>query len=457
MKNILSNTVLVAALTFTSPVFAQETTSIPVSPVVRATPDATALPQPADIGTAAENQAIQDMQKSALWQAYMAVLMDLKPIFSQDDIQSKLEHLDGFEFSAETRKKLFDLFGNDNPLHLRLSKLANGNAELSFKLDALDHQDAVTGSKSHTSILDGKALYHKHYTQAHIAAAMPLFTFDDGRTLQLKAGEFSLTADQALGVWGMWFGNAIFKLDYLAIDDSKSTVHVKLNGMSVKADAKRHGKLVDIDEAFDTKSINWGSDEVGPVHMAFTLANIDGKELAAIDEKAKRQELTSQTDEQKVAAATAMLKDLAVATLTHGGAIEIKDMSVQYHGRTAGLNGRITFDHVLIGDFDTPKLVTDKMVTKLGLHLPMTMAVDLSRMFARQMTKAKHKCCTPITDDEVNATAKKELDEVLKNLTQKKWITIRKGIIYSTIDYRAGRLLVNGQSFQMPTRILGRR
>ena len=144
------------------------------------------------------------------------------------------------------------------------------------------------------------------------------------------------------------------------------------------------------------------------------------------------------------------MKDVAVATLTHGGAIEIQDVSAQYHGKTAGLNGRVTFDHVLVSDFDTPKLVMDKMVTKMKAHMPMAIAVDLTRVFARQKVKANHKCCAPITDDEVNAAAKKELDEVLKTLTQKKWITIRKDVVYSTIDYKAGKVKVNGQVFQMP-------
>jgi EpsD family peptidyl-prolyl cis-trans isomerase len=452
MKNSIVSAVLLTFLLLAPPTFAQEAAPAPVTPATSAVPEVPPTTQTPSVSPVPANQALTDLQNSALWQAYLAAYTDLNPIINPGrDIKAMLEQLDGFEFSSETKKKLFDVFGNESPLHLKLQKLGNGNSDLSILVDSLEYQDPKTGSKAHMSALTGKVTYNKLYTKGHAIASMSSFSYDDGKTMKGTAKDFSFVSDQKLGSYGLWFGTGAFKLDQLAIDDSTHDLHLKVDGMSIKSDVKQHGKLLDLGFDYVVKSINWGNDGVGPVHLAARVVNIDEKEFAAITEKSNKLNQAKQTNEERVAAASSILKDFGLATLKHGGALDIQDFSVQYHGMTAGLNGRVSFDKIQNSDLESPKLIANKITARINLHIPTVLVAEISRIFSRSNLEAQSKKTgQPVTDEAVEEMAKANVSKMTEKMLKNKWIRIEHGTIYSTIEFKTGKLFVNGQPVALP-------
>jgi EpsD family peptidyl-prolyl cis-trans isomerase len=410
------------------------------------------MPQPTMVGPVSENQTIRDLQNSPLWQAYLAALADLQPILKQDgSIKVTLDHLDGFGFSAGTKKKFLDLFGNANPLHLVGKKTGNGAPTLSFVLDGLDYRNPETGSKGHTSELTGKVTYNKLYTKSHAVASMSRFSFDNGKSTQIVADDLSFAADQKRGSYGFWIGASAVKLGRLAIDDGTNDVHLKFDGMSLKADLRQRGKMLDIAYEYGIKSIDWGKDGVGPVRLVVRLENVDSKALTAATEKIRKLGQAKPTNQERIAAATGIWKDFGIATLKHGGAIDIQDLSVQYHGMTAGLNGRIGFNGLQSSDFESPKLIGEKISARIKLHMPMALATDVARQISRSTLAAQSKTNgQPVTDEAVEKMTQEMVDKVMEKLLKNKWIRVEHGAITSTIEYKSGKLSVNGQSVTLP-------
>jgi uncharacterized protein YdgA (DUF945 family) len=451
MKITHVTAVLVTCLVLAYPSQAQESAPAPATAVSAPEPQAPAASSALSVKPTAQEQALNELKNSAFWQAYMAAWRELAPILSVDSVKAKLKQLNRFEFSAETKKKLFDLFGNESPLHLKSKQLKNGNTELAFVWDSLDYQDAKSGSKIHTSELSGKSVFSRRYSKEHTVAAMPSIVFDDGKSTQVSANGLSYVADQNRGYSGLWFGTGVAKLDHLAFDDKAKDLHVNVDGVTLKSEVKKRGKLLDMDSDSIIKSINWGNDSVGPVHMAFRVSNIDGKEFAAFVEKTKALNQTQATDAQRAAATVGMAKELGIATLKQGGTIDIQDLSVQYHGMTAGLNGRIAFKNVLESDFATPKLIAEKVVARFDLHVPMALVTYISRKFSRNSLETQSKNSgQPVTDQAVDAMAKGMVDNMMAKPLQEKWIRIENDTLLSTIEFKMGKLSVNGQAVPLP-------
>ena len=455
MKKLFISSALIVSLCLSSPAFAQEVTPASAIPLTSGAP---ATPQSPSINTAPENKDLKDFLDSPLWEAYFAALKELGPILNPgDNIKAKIEHLDGFEFSTETRKKFFDLFGNDNPLHMKSKKLGNGNTDFTFVLDSLDYLDPKTGSKTHTSALTGKAMFNKSYNKVNTNASMPSINFDDGKSMQVTAHDLSLASNQAHGYSWLWFGTEVVKLDHLAIDNSTPDLHLNFDGMSMKENVKKHGKLVDFEMDFSLKSVNWGNEGLGPVHMALRLSNIDGKKFADINEDAKNLDQAKLTQEERVAAVTGMLRKFGLATLNNGASIDIQDISVKYHDMTAGLNGRITFNNVQSSDFESQKLIWEKVVARINVRVPMALVIDISRVTSRNnleqqniKNKILNQPAQPVTDDAVNMMAKAMVDNLIGKLLQEKLVQIKHDTLLSTIEIKQGKFIINGKEVPLP-------
>ena len=448
MKTAIVHAALLSSLFLACPAWAQDVAPAPADAASSARPQAAAPTAPASAPRA--DQVLEELKKSAIWQAYAACVAELTPVISNSDIKARIQQLDGFAFSAPTRQKLLDLFGNENPLHLKSTVLADGNAEVSFALDALDYRDPQGGAKAHFSALTGKTQYSKRYTRERTVASMPSIRFDDGQTTQVLASDLSYATNATKGNSGLWLGSAAALLGQLAIDDSAKELHLKITGLSTRSEVKQHGKLVDLGSDSVIKSIHWGKDSLGPVHMAFRVSNMDGKALAALTEKGNELNQSQLTEAERVARTTGMLKDFALATLKQGSAVDIQDISVQYHGMTAGLNGRVAFSHIEESDFATPSLWAEKLIARFNLHVPMALLTEISRTIARSTLQAQNKDGQPASERVVSATAKAMLEKMLEKPLQQKWIRIERDTLVSSIEFKTGKLSINGQAVALP-------
>ena len=110
MKNTRASAALLGSLLMFGSVHALERS---LDPVARETIASATSPS-------IQNPALDQLSNSPLWQGYSAAIKDLTPMLADDgDIRKALEHLENFEFAPETKKKLFELFGKENPLQMR--------------------------------------------------------------------------------------------------------------------------------------------------------------------------------------------------------------------------------------------------------------------------------------------------------------------------------------------------
>jgi hypothetical protein len=434
---IIYRSALFGALLLTASAQAQNTAPVEIPPPV------------ADADAA--NRAVDGMMNSDLFQCYVAATKELTPIWSNNHIKSKLAQIKRFDFSAETKQKLLHLYGNDRPLHFQTKTSANGDAEVSYILDELTYQDPNGRTKTHIAALTGKSVYRKHNTQYRLTSALPSVHVDVGNDTQMYAHDLTYAESKALANSGLWFGTGEFKLGHLSVDVSSKNLHLKIDDTAVRTEVKKRGRLVDVEVDSVTKSINWGGDGIGPVHAAYRISNIDSKAIASFAESEDRVSQSKMPDDARAATTLHMFSKLGIAALKGGAAIDIQDISVQYHGMTAGLDGRVAFDKVQDADLDSFLSLLPKLNLHISLHAPKELLMEVSRRVVRSKLAASANQGVAVTEHMVESAAQDATNKLLELPLKEKWIRVEHGALLSSIDFKAGKLTVNGEAFRAPT------
>ncbi len=399
----------------------------------------------------AAKRAVDNLTNSELFQGFTAASNELTPLLINDNPASKLVQIKKFDFSTETKKKLLPLYGSDHPLHFKTRIFKDGQAEISYVLDALNHRDPKSRVTTQISALTGKSVYRKHNTQYGGTASLPSIHVDVENEVQFYAHDITYTENQTRKDPGLWFGRAEFKLGHLSVDVVKKDIHLKVDDTVIKTDVKKRGTLVDVEVDSVTQSINWGGDQLGPVHSAYRFSNIDGKALASFGESQKRIAQSKMPADATAATTLRMFRTLGIATLKSGGALDIQDVSVQYHGMTAGLDGRVGFDHVQDADWDAPMSLLPKLNLHINFHAPKDLLMEISRRVVRSKLAAEAAPGSTVSDPMVEDAALEVTNKLLELPLKLKWLRLEHGTLLSTLDFIGGNLTVNGEPFRPPT------
>lgn len=434
--NTICRSALFGALLLTATAHAQNASPVQVSPSV------------ADAQAA--KRAVDGMMNSDLFQCYVAATKELAPIWSNNNIRSKLLQIKKFDFSTETKQKLRHLYGDDHPLHFQTKTTANGDVEVSYILDELIYQEPNSQTKTHIAALTGKSVYLKHNTRYGINSALPSVHVDVGNDMQIYAHDLTYSESKTLGNSGLWFGSSEFKLGHLSVDVSSKNVHLKIDDTAIRSEVKKRGTVIDVEVDSVTKSINWGGDGLGPVHTAYRLSNVDSKAIASFAQSEDRISKSKMPDDARAAITLHMFSKLGIAALKGGAAIDIQDISVQYHGMTAGLDGRVAFDKVQDADLDSPMSLLPKLNLHVNLHAPKELLMEVLRMVVRSKLAESANHDVAVTEQMVESAAMAATNKLLELPLKEKWIRVEHGTLLSTIYFKAGKLTVNGEAFRAP-------
>jgi uncharacterized protein YdgA (DUF945 family) len=299
--------------------------------------------------------------------------------------------------------------------------------------------------------------YNKKFTRGHSVTTLPSINWEVDKATRLIASDLSYVTNSRLDTSHLWLGTAVFKMNRLEIINSSNAFDLKLDDMTMKSDVRKHGRMLDFNLDYLVKSTNWGSDGLGPTHMALRIVNLDAKQFDEMTRKMEKLDESKLTKAEQLAVMTEMMKEFAVTSMNQGAALDIQDISAQYHGMTAGLNGRISFKNIQRTDLESPKLFGEKVVARFNIHVPVALVNEVARAFARISLKQQnisnqlqHKAQSPVTDELVNATAKLVVAKVMDNFLNKKYISIKHETVLSTVEFKLGKLFINGQSVSLP-------
>jgi Arm DNA-binding domain len=135
--------------------------------------------------------------------------------------------------------------------------------------------------------------------------------------------------------------------------------------------------------------------------------------------------------------------------------VAVAEIEDEKNALTVGQLADEYFQRMILGHWKHPNIVRSRIerdikpnIGKLAVKEVKPTAV--SRIFSRKNLEAHNKNGQPVTDNAVNTTAKGLVDKMMDKLMKEKWIRIKHDTILSTIEFKMGKLFINGQSLSLP-------
>jgi uncharacterized protein YdgA (DUF945 family) len=435
VNNPIAGAILTPVLMCALPAFAQEATvptPVPAAAPVASTENAKAPPQLFD---------------ADLLKLYLDVMKDVKRISNHHStLKERVELARNFTFSPETKAELKTQFGNDDPLHLTVEDLPGGGAAIHGKSDALDHTDAKSGAALHIDPFTAESVVNRNYNGIKFNITIPDVKLTSTGDLKLlDVNDISVTGDNTIGPYNFQIGKSSGKVGRMHFSGGTAFA-LDLNDLNVDADVTARNKMFDLRYLYRVASVDWGSDKVENINTDISIVNVDGQSMEDLVDFAESVNVGNQPDAAQTDAMMKMLKRFAITLSKHNGAIDIRDLSAQYHGERAGLSGRVTLPNLKQADLDSVQKTYEKLAVRLRLHVPMSMIDEITHRFSRTMMEAQAKQSgTPVTDMAVDLVARGLVGKMTDTLVkQQKWAHMEKAELVTVFEVKKGKMYLDG-------------
>ncbi|MBV8634491.1 MAG: DUF945 family protein, partial [Burkholderiaceae bacterium] len=388
----------------------------------------------------------QDLLNSPLYKTYTAVIKDMAPLFKVTmPLQQRVDAAGKFSFSPETKALLKDSFGNDDPLHFTVDRQPGGETVLSTVLDSLDYK-SQSGTVIHSEKANGESVIDADFKHLKFDFVLPSVTFDTTtEPKHVQVGKFEMSGDYAVGPGNMLFGKANARLDNVTVSSSDGSPALVMRDLTVDGNTTLHNKLLFLDYDYRIAAVDWGSDKITDIRTDIGLDNIDAQALQALSAQFEGLEQIGD-DRARLQAGTELLKKLAVIASRHNAALELRNVSAQYHGYTAGFSGKISAPNLREADFSAGDKAYQKIQLRLRFHIPMSMVDEIAHRVARAMMEAQAKQNgMEVTDMAVDLVARGVIGKMSDALVkQQKWAHMEKNELVTVFELKKGKMYLDG-------------
>ena len=378
---------------------------------------------------------------------YIDAMKDLKQLTSHRlTLKQKVDQSRRFSFSPDTKAGLQAVFGNDDPLHITVTDLPEGGATLHVNSDALDHTDAKTGSTLHFDPLVIDSVVNPDYNKVKFTLTEPGLKFGtSANPASVEVNNISASGDFAVGPYNFYVGKLTAKIDHFS-GGNPDWFLFGMNDMRIDGETSVHKKLFDVSYDYRIASIDWSSDKVENAHIDLAFRNIDGQALDYFVNALDAMDPNAAPDEAQINEMAKGFKHFAVDLSRHNGVIELRDISAQYHGQTAGISGRISLPNLKTSDLDSFQKTFEKLVVRLKLHVPTQMIDDVSKRVTRSMMQAQAKQSgVEVTDMAVELVARGMVGNITDMLVKKqKWAHMEKDELVTVFELKRGKMYLDG-------------
>ncbi|MBV8467051.1 MAG: DUF945 family protein [Burkholderiales bacterium] len=411
--------------------------------------EAPAVPAEKPAAEAPAKKVEAEIYNSEVFKTYLAVVREITPLVDESDPRATIQALTTFDFTPDTKQKLAKLFGNDKPLHITATPGDDGGTSVDFMLDPL-HYDSEDG-KLHADWtgITAKSVYDKTYTHVETNGHSDAFTLSvpDGKQMAVK--NITLHGSMRQDAAKLWLGSVHVDADSATI--GKPAALVSLSGISAKINILPVAKAKALDIEYDTaiNSIGWGSEQAGPVRMDVRLNHVDEQAFVDMKNDSRKLNVQSLSPEERQNQSMQLMMRFGMQALARGVGVDIKNLSVQYHGKEAGITGHVVAKPMTMVELQDYKVASKKVTARVDVYVPMAMALDVATTIFSQVSKGQGS--PGLTDDQMHEMAKSMLDGQLKKMQSEHYVRVDKDVIRTTLEFKGGKFLVNGRNVDMPT------
>lgn len=394
-----------------------------------------------------------------------------KAFRDQHDAIKLLDAQAKFEYSPALQEQLLAIFGSTNPLRLLRTGVTRTEIQYGATLKPFTYK-APDDSTTSAGELALKVAIDKRGRKMKVNGTLASFAASD----EFIAQDVRLSADLAKAVDQLWYGVAQLQVDSMLFKggwsaSGKVTVGeqqvaggtvatpegtaqaLRMDGTTLKVAMRHHGKLADIGYDFGVRSMAAQGFALERLHMAMRFQNMDASVFKDIQKDAGALDVSAMSEQQKVERGMDYIRRFGVAMLHPGSAIVFDDISGVYHGATASIKGRISFDKLKESELGDPMAWKNKLALEFEVRFPMAIVDEICRSMAEQQLKAQANGAEP-DPEAVGKLASNFSAAVVGKGVGGGFAKLVNHELRTTIAMRNGVLTANGKVWEVPAPVV---
>ncbi|RSZ58625.1 YdgA family protein [Massilia atriviolacea] len=354
-----------------------------------------------------------------------------------------LDKLAVYEFSAPTAEKVTRVFGTARPFTVLRTPAAGGMQNVDFSLPARNYAD-VNEQNWSWSAIKLNMLIDDAGRNTTSSGSWPALAIDS-KASKIVFNNMSMEGKQSRTSDDVWIGSARGDIKLAEFTDKEKSVTVKMENLSVTSQVDRNGKDYDIGTDFGIKLITVMDEKIDDLRMSMRMSKIDLKAFEQLSRSLKSKTKPGETP--TLDEIGPQVKAFAKGMSTRGSAIELSDMSVGYLGHRALIKGRFTIGKTVDKDFASGAAFLKKVNARFEMRVPVALVTAVARKMTLSQAAKKGETQSP---EVTEATAKNLTDMAVGKAIGDGYARLEDGVLVSLVDYKAGKLTVNGKAIALP-------
>ncbi|NHZ80980.1 DUF945 family protein [Massilia sp. CCM 8695] len=349
-----------------------------------------------------------------------------------------------FEFSAPTAAKLKTVFGSARPYTVTRAPAAGGMVGFDIALPAHSYADLNEQNWSWDAL------------------KMNVVTDDAGRTMtgtgswprltvNVKSGDIvvnnmTMETSQRRNNDDVWLGTARADVKSIDVTGKDQPGAVKMEGLSVTSAVSENGKDYDLGSDFGIKLITVMDEKIDDLRMSMRMTKLD---MISLEQLSKAIQKSSKPGgEPNLDDIAPQVKAFVKGMAVRGTAIEITEMSAGYHGHRALMKGSLAVGKTVDKDFNSATALMKKLDGRFEMRVPVALVTAIARNVTQAQATRKGETPSP---EMLDSTAKSLSDMAVDKATADGYARLEDGVLVSVIEFKAGKLTVNGKAVAIPT------
>ncbi|NHZ61896.1 DUF945 family protein [Massilia genomosp. 1] len=348
-----------------------------------------------------------------------------------------------YEFSAPTGEKLKKVFGSARPYTLTRAPAAGGMIAFDFSVPAHNYADLNEQNWS-WSALKLHMLTDQAGRTMTSTGSWPVFMFDS-KSGKGIVNNITLESKQSRNSDDVWIGAARVEAKSIEMSGKDKPFSMKMDKLSVTSVVEPNGKDYDLASDLRIELITVMDEKIEDLRASLRMSKLDLKAFEQLSSEIRKK--TKPGAEPKLDELGPQIKAFAKGMSARGTAIELTEMSVGYLGHRALLKGRFSLGKTVESDFKTTSALVKKMDARFEMRVPVALVSAVTRKIT--LSQAEKQADKP-SPEAIDATVKSMTDTYVTMAVDAGYARLEGDVLVSMLDYKAGKLTVNGKAIAMP-------
>lgn len=365
-----------------------------------------------------------------------------------------LDKMAAYEFPEATREKLIKVFGQARPVTVARVPAPKGKVAFDVALQAHAYRDNNGTNFQWTPLstqllldaagrnMDGKG----SWAQLDIA----------GKEVSARLSDLALVSKHRRNADDIWLGKSRIEIAKVAIgatDKEKSKdALMTMDELVAQSVTTQRGKVYAVSSDFRIKSIAVAGQQIDGLRLSARINNVDLKAFEAMS-RAMGAQGEGVTPEKQLDAMLPSMKAFARNAAARGTTIEIDDFSAGYRGHRATIRGRLMLAKAADADFDSMKALANKIIARFDIKVPVALIGEVAGSVVAKQANAQAAAQggAPLTPEAARQAGQSFTDVIVGKALNGGFARLEKGVLVSSIEFKGGKLSVNGKPMALPT------